>query len=142
MGLILLLLFVLTAALERLEGRPFVATRAGALLGRLLGARGLPGARLLEVSWLPGIGFRPAAQTWGELVLIVKGQESERLLAHEACHVRQFRRYTSLGLWLLYGGQWLAGLVRHRDLFLAYWTMGLEVEARAAEGEPLGAELA
>ncbi|CAN5442389.1 hypothetical protein BH24DEI1_BH24DEI1_08330 [soil metagenome] len=137
-GLFVLILLVAATTLERLEQRPFVATRMGELVAVVLGGiplrleEALP-YRLLEVRRLPGVGFRPAAQTWGELVLVVRGHGSARLLAHEACHVRQFQRLTSFGLWARYLGQWLGGLIRHRNLFLAYWTMGLEVEARAAE---------
>jgi hypothetical protein len=90
---------------------------------------------LYEVSWLPGIGFIPSGQTWGETVLVLKGRYHPRLEAHEACHVEQFRRLTSLGFLSLYAWQWLMGLLKYRDLYQAYWTMPLEVEARAAVDE-------
>lgn len=150
-------LFVLATWLERLHARPFVASLWGHLLARSLGATCLGASLdavrrsaspplsadaysdnalydyvLYEVSALPAVGFRAAGQTWGEVVLVVHGHASLRLLAHEACHVAQYRRLTSLGFWGLYLTQWLGGLVRRRDLFAAYWEIGLEAEARGA----------
>ena len=87
---------------------------------------------LVEVGWLPGVGFIPSGQTWGETILVLKGRHAQRLEAHEACHVEQFRRLTSLGFLGRYTLQWLTGLFRYRNLYQAYWKIPLEVEARAA----------
>ncbi len=132
------LLFVLASTLEHLT-RPFLATLTGRTFAYLLNARPLT-PHLYEVGALPAFGFRATAQTWGETVLVVRGYQTPRLLAHEAVHVAQFRRYTSLGFWLLYLGQWVYGLFRTRSLYRAYFEMGLEREARresvrAARGE-------
>ena len=129
-------LLLLATFYEHLTRRPFLASLTGRALGFFLGARPLETSEpytLLEVSRLPALGFRAAAQTWGEVVLVVKGCCTARLGAHEAAHVAQYRRYTSFGFWLLYVWQWLGGLITHRDLFKAYWGMGLEAEARACE---------
>ena len=129
-------LLLLATFYEHLTRRPFLASLTGRSLGFFLGARFIAEENsytLLEVSRLPALGFRAAAQTWGEVVLVVKGCHTARLGAHEAAHVAQYRRYTSVGFWLLYVWQWLGGLAAHRDLFKAYWETGLEREARAAE---------
>ena len=133
MGWVVLLL-LLVSSLEYLFARPFLATLTGRTFARLLKARPLTPRPLTphicEVDALPALGFRAVAQTWGETVLVVRGYPSPQLLAHEAVHTEQFRRYTSLGFWLLYLGQWLVGLVRTRNLYRAYYEMGLECEAR------------
>lgn len=136
-----LLLLLVAGALELVTARPFLATRAGVLLGLALGGARLK-AGLLEVPRLPAVGFRAAAQTWGETVLLdvsltapeLRGHPRlEGLMAHEACHVGQYRRLGSLGFWVRYLGEWVWGLVRTRDPFRAYWEMPLEQEARRAE---------
>lgn len=129
-----LLLLVLASGLEYLFGRPFLATLTGRAFAYLLQARLSERARLspsiYEVDALPALGFKAVAQTWGEVVLVVRGYQTPQLLAHEAVHTEQFRRYTSLGFWLLYLAQWLYGLVTTRSLYRAYFEMGLEREAR------------
>lgn len=128
-------LFALAATLERLTRRPSLATRWGALLAVCLGGRRLQN-HLYVVPRLPAVGFRAAAQTWGETVLVTKDlleRDHARTLAHEACHVAQYRRLTSLGFLLLYLAQWLRGLVTTRNAFRAYWEIPLEHEARRAE---------
>ncbi len=130
------LLFLTAVGLELLTQRPFLATRFGVLLGLLLGGKRLK-ADLYEVPRLPAVGFRAAAQTWGETVLVtpeaMKTSYTPRLLAHEARHVTQYRRLTSCGFWLVYVFQWLSGLFRTRNAFQAYLDIPLELEARAAE---------
>lgn len=136
-----LLLLLVATALELVTARPFLATRAGALFGLALGGARLEPQRF-GVPHLPAVGFRAAAQTWGETVLLdasltgaeLQGHPRLRgLLAHEACHVAQYRRLSSLGFWACYLGEWLWGLARTRDPFRAYWEMPLEREARRAE---------
>lgn len=131
-----LLLFLTAVGLEFLTRRPFLATRFGVLFGLLLGGRRL-NADLYEVPRLPAVGFRAAAQTWGETVLVtpesLETSYTPRLLEHEACHVAQYRRLTSFGFWLVYVLQWLRGLFRTRNAFQAYLDIPLELEARAAE---------
>ena len=129
------LLFALAVTLERLSGRPFLSTRWGVLLAFALRGRRL-GANLFLVSRLPAVGFRAAAQTWGETVLVTESVltgNPARTLAHEACHVAQYRRLTSFGFLLLYLAQWVWGLLRTRNAFRAYWEVALEHEARRAE---------
>lgn len=129
------LLFVLATLLERLTRRPFLATLWGALLARALRGRRLD-AHLFVVSGLPAVGFRAAAQTWGETVLVTEGvlaRDPARTLAHEACHVAQYRRLTTFGFLLLYFAGWLRGLLLTRNAFRAYWNISLEDEARRAE---------
>lgn len=128
------LLLVLAAVLEGLTQRPFLTTRVGTLLAVSLRGERL-GANLFVVPRLPAVGFQAAAQTWGETVLVTPGVlrgDHARTLAHEACHVAQYRRLTSFGFLLLYLGQWLRGFAVTRDAFGAYWTMPLELEARNA----------
>lgn len=129
------LLLVLAVTLEGLTQRPFLATRWGVLLAFLLRGRRLD-VNLYEVTRLPAVGFRAAAQTWGETVLVTKGllgrEGATRTLAHEACHVAQYRRLTSLGFLLVYFWGWLKGLVLTRSAFQAYWEIPLEAEARRA----------
>ena len=130
------LLFLTAVGLERLTQRPFLATRFGVLFGLALKGKRLD-AHFYEVPRLPAIGFRAAAQTWGETVLVtpesMRTSYTSKLLAHEACHVRQYRRLTSFGFWLVYVAQWLRGLFRTRNAFQAYLDIPLELEARAAE---------
>ncbi len=129
------LLFVLATFLERVTQRPFLATLWGVLLARSLRGRRLE-EHLFEVSRLPAVGFRAAAQTWGETVLIterVLGGDAARTLAHERCHVAQYRRLTSFGFLLLYLAQWVWGLLLTWNAFRAYWEIPLEYEARRAE---------
>ena len=132
-------LFVLAVGLEALTQRPFLATRFGATFGLFLGGRRL-GVHLYEVPVLPAFGFRAAAQTWGETVLVtpelVRHSQYAVTMAHEACHVAQYRRYTSFGFWLLYLWEWFVGLVRTQNFFRAYYDISLEKEARAAENQP------
>lgn len=128
------LLFLAAVGCERLTQRPFLATRWGVLLAYLLRGRRL-NAHLYEVPWLPAVGFRAAAQTWGETVLItpgLPGSDLKRTLLHEACHVEQYRRLTSFGFLLVYLWEWLRGLFVTRNAFGAYWRIPLEVEARRA----------
>ncbi len=125
-----LFLFGLAGGLEKLASRPFLATLTGRAFAYLLRAQ--PDERIYEVDALPAFGFKAVAQTWGETILIVKGYRSPQLLAHEAVHTEQFRRYTSVGFWLLYVAQWAYGLLRTRNLYRAYAEMGLEREARRA----------
>ena len=131
-----LTLFVLAIGLEALTQSPFLATRFGVLLAFFLRGRSLED-HLYEVSALPAFGFRAAAQTWGETILVIpellRHSQFTVTMAHEKCHVAQYRRYTSFGFWLLYGWEWLLGLARTRDLFLAYYDISLEKEARAAQ---------
>ena len=131
-----LLLFLTAVGLELLTRRPFLATRFGVLFGLVLNGKRLE-ADLYEVPWLPAVGFRAAAQTWGETVLVtpesMKTSYTPKLLEHEACHVRQYRHLTSFGFWLVYVAQWLNGLFRTRNAFQAYLDIPLELEARAAE---------
>jgi len=133
--LLVFLLLLLAAALERLTQRPFLATRTGETLALLLRGRRL-GAHLFEVPGLPAVGFRAAAQTWGETVLVTPGllahPRGARTLAHEACHVAQYRRLGSFGFWGVYLAGWLRGLVVTRSAFRAYWELPLEREARRA----------
>lgn len=134
------LLLLLAVALEAATKRPFLASLWGRLLGRALRGTVLPSG-VIVVSKLPAVGFQAAAQTWGETVLVIpdllRSPHAARTLAHEAVHVAQYRRLTSLGFWLVYLGQWLRGLWLYRDAFRAYWTIPLEKEARdAAEGRP------
>ncbi len=130
------MLLLAAVGLEHLTQRPFLATRFGVLFGLLLGGRRLK-PDLYEVPRLPAVGFRAAAQTWGETVLVTPESLGKsytlKLLAHEACHVTQYRRLTSFGFWLLYVAQWLRGLFRTRNAFQAYLDIPLELEARAAE---------
>ncbi len=126
---------LLATTLERLSERPFLSTRWGVLLVFAVRGRRLD-ANLFLVSRLPAVGFRAAAQTWGETVLItesVLGGGPARTLAHEACHVAQYRRLTSFGFLLLYLAQWVWGLLLTRNAFRAYWEISLEQEARRAE---------
>lgn len=130
------LLFLTAAGLERLTERPFLATRFGVLFGLSLNGK-RSDAHLYEVPRLPAVGFRAAAQTWGETVLVTPESLGKsytpKLLAHEACHVAQYRRLTSFGFWTVYVAQWLGGLFRTRNAFQAYVDIPLELEARAAE---------
>ena len=123
-------LLLIAVGLETLTQRPFLATCFGVLFGLSLGGRRLD-AHLYEVPALPAFGFRASAQTWGEMVFVTAGVSSATL-AHEACHVVQYRRLTSFGFWLRYAGEWFWGLVRTRDFFRAYYDISLEREARAA----------
>lgn len=128
-------LLAFATLLEKLTQRPFLATRMGALFALSLGGRRLD-AYLFEVPQLPAVGFRAAAQTWGETVLVTPGSlggaRGRQLIRHELCHVAQYRRLTSLGFWLLYVWQWLRSLIVTRNAFRAYWEMPLEREARSA----------
>lgn len=130
------LLFLTAGGLELLTHRPFLATRFGVLFGLALKGKRLK-ADLYEVPRLPAVGFRAAAQTWGETVLVtpesMRTSHTPKLLEHEACHVRQYCRLTSFGFWLVYVAQWLRGLFRTRNAFQAYLDIPLELEARAAE---------
>lgn len=136
--LLVFLLLLLAAALERLTQRPFLATRAGEVLARLLRGR-RSGAHLFVVPGLPAVGFRAVAQTWGETVLVVPElmvhERRAQTLAHEACHVAQYRRLGSFGFWGLYLAGWLRGLVVTRSALRAYWELPLEREARRAAEE-------
>ena len=130
------LLLLAAVGLEAATTRPFLATRFGVLFGLLLGGRRLD-QHLYRVPRLPAVGFRAAAQTWGETVLVtpesLDTSYTPKLLAHEACHVAQYRRLTSFGFWLVYVFGWLRGLFKTRNAFQAYLDIPLELEARAAE---------
>ena len=132
-------LVVVAVGLEALTQRPFLATRLGVLFGLSWGGKRLAEHRY-EVPVLPAFGFRAAAQTWGETVLVtpelLAHPQCAATLAHEACHVAQYRRCTSFGFWLRYLGEWLWGLARTRDLFRAYYDIGLEREARTTQFQP------
>jgi hypothetical protein len=128
------LLLLLAVGLETLTQRPFLATLWGRMLGGLLGGTAASSG-VIVVARLPAVGFRAAAQTWGDTVLVtpelMRASHAPRTLAHEACHVTQYRRLTSLGFWLVYLAQWVYGLVRYRNAFRAYWEIPLEREARS-----------
>lgn len=128
-------LVLLAVVLEAFSGRPFLATLWGRVMGAALSGRVLPSG-VVVVSWLPAVGFRAAAQTWGETVLVTpevtRGSHGARTLAHESAHVAQYRALTSFGFWLVYLGQWLRGLIVYRNVFQAYWEIPLERAARLA----------
>ena len=132
------ILVMVAVGLEALTQRPFLATCLGVLFGLGWGGKRLAEHRY-EVPVLPAFGFRAAAQTWGETVLVTPELLAQphcaATLAHEACHVAQYRRLTSFGFWLRYLGEWLWGLVRTSDLFRAYSEISLEKEARAAQAQ-------
>ena len=129
------LLLALEVLLERFLERPFLASLWGRSMARVLRGRRVSDD-LYEVPILPAVGFRAAAQTWGETVLVIPelgaSPEVAQILAHERCHVAQYRRLTSFGFWVTYLFAWLSGLLRYRNAFRAYWEIPLEVEARAA----------
>ena len=139
----LFLLLLLAVALEHRSKRPFLATLGGRGLALLLSAERLTEHRY-EVVDLPAIGFRAAAQTWGETVLVTRAlmasPNARTTLAHEAVHVRQYRELTSFGFWLAYLRGYVSGLWRYRNAFSAYWEIPLEVAARreadASDGAP------
>jgi hypothetical protein len=133
-----LILFGLAALLERLTGSPFVASFVGRLLARAYQGRLVPSLigghyAVYEVRAVPSLVPGMAAQTWGEVVLVRRGEHTLRLEAHEREHVLQYRRWTSLLFWLAYVACWLWGLVRYRDATRAYWQIPFEVAARRAE---------
>ena len=129
------LLLLLAVRLEALTRRPFLATLWGRMLGWLLGGKLVPSG-IVVVPRLPAVGFQAAAQTWGETVLVIPellvAPRAAQTLAHEAMHIAQYRRLTSVGFWLAYLVQWLGGLLRYRNAFRAYWELPLEREARSA----------
>ena len=82
-----------------------------------------PPVRLIVVPWL--IPRWARAQVWGRTILIRRGIDlTERLLAHELAHVRQWRKLGRCGFVWHYAGQ----LLRY-----GYFQNPLEVEARAGE---------
>lgn len=147
-GLFLLILIFLglVVGLERLSQRPLVATRLGKTVALLQRAKpaSYSGQAFYVTQELAAVGFKAAAQTWGEVILItptyLAHPRLEALLVHERAHVAQYQRLTSFGFWALYLLQWLKGLSRQDGLFLAYWQMGLEREARDAEETFLAAK--
>jgi hypothetical protein len=82
--------------------------------------------RLISVPWL--IPAWAQAQVWGNFILIRRGVTvTEKLLAHELAHVRQWQtRGLVPFLW-----HYLTGLIRY-----GYQDHPLELEARAAEHNP------
>lgn len=98
----------------------------------------LQGVRIRERSWLARIaalklGSRGAALVLGRTIHLHRISAfqfftNQRLLLHELCHVRQYRRYGLIGFLTRY--LWLS--LKH-----GYYNNPLEVEARAAEEEEI-----
>jgi hypothetical protein len=137
--LIILLCLASISLLERLSGRPVLATLVGLLLARLLG--GKPAMPLVgglyavyHVRMIPRLFGNMTGQAWGQVILIQEGMHTLPLELHERAHVQQYRCLTSLGFWCAYVGTWLWNLIRYRDALKAYWEIPLEIEARRAEG--------
>lgn len=81
------------------------------------------------------------AMTYGELILVVTPEIDSALLNHETTHVKQWRRYGTLGFMLRYYWQFLRELSKlilagnyDNLIYKAYYNITLEGEARANEG--------
>ena len=77
-------------------------------------------ARTTDGTTVAGRVMRPT------LIVVLEGHASERLVAHELCHVLQWYR-VGPAFPLVYAAQ---------SVLRGYRGMPLEVEARAAEGDP------
>lgn len=90
--------------------------------------------------WLrPFLASNVAAITLGRRIYVAAGyvrrsrQDVDRLLRHELVHVAQVNRYTLPLFLILYAGQFVRQLIRHRSFDAAYRAIPFEVEAYAAE---------
>lgn len=138
--------FLALATLTALEllTTPFIASGLGRLCGATLGARRAPSFlggryRILltgRFAFPLTLFMQPTAITFGTVILVREGNLSSSLERHEAVHVRQYRRFSSLGFWLIYLLCWLWNLLRFRDARLAYLHIPFEMAAhRAQHGE-------
>jgi hypothetical protein len=67
--------------------------------------------------------------TVGNLVIVRKGKASEYLLRHELVHVRQWRRFGTVGFLARYLGAYALGRLRRKGHHGAYLRIPLEIEA-------------
>ena len=74
--------------------------------------------------------FPVAAITLWPFIFIKKGYDNERLINHEAIHIRQYNELLVIGFALLYIYDWVVGLVRYRSFYVAYHFIRFEQEAR------------
>ena len=130
-----MILFLVALTLETLLGRPLLASILGRAVALTLRARRAPSLlggryRVYRAKRLPR-GLH--ALTLGEVVLVREGRHTARLELHERCHVKQYRYWTSLPFFVLYGCEWLYGLARYRHPWEAYYRVHFEVGARKAE---------
>ena len=85
------------------------------------------GYRLWEGGPVPR---RAAGITLGSLVIVRRGlADDEHLLRHELVHVRQWRRYGSVGFLVRYLGSYLVWRLRRKGHDGAYRRIPLEIEA-------------
>lgn len=67
--------------------------------------------------------------TLGSLVIVREGKDTPYLLRHEQVHVRQWRRYGTVGFALRYLGSYLLWRLRRKGHKGAYRRIPLEIEA-------------
>jgi heme A synthase len=71
-------------------------------------------------------------------LIVKRGREqyiTDRVLRHEAIHARQQKELLVVGFLIVYIVLWIAGLVKYRDLELAYKGHPMELEAYTNEGD-------
>jgi hypothetical protein len=69
------------------------------------------------------------ALTVGSLVIVRRGKESPYLLRHEMVHVRQWRRFGTVGYGARYAGSYLGWRLRGKDHRSAAMRIPMEIEA-------------
>ena len=67
--------------------------------------------------------------TIGSLIIVRKGAASPYLIAHEAVHVEQWKRYGRIGFILRYAGSYLRWRLRGKTHRAAYLRIPQEIEA-------------
>lgn len=86
-------------------------------------------ARLKTARWLPP---QADAMTLGNTIYVRPGhQDSDRLIAHELVHVRQWAELGRVGFLARYLSSYFRNLARLRNHMAAYRSIPLEEEARA-----------
>ena len=92
---------------------------------------------IIRNSKIPGLikWLDVAAITIGPLIFVAPGHANERVMHHEAIHVRQGKELLYLGFWLLYLFYFLQGYLSGLKVAEAYRAIPFEREARAHEAD-------
>jgi hypothetical protein len=78
---------------------------------------------------LASIFFRVGAITLWPFIFIRKDCDTAQLVNHEMIHIKQCNELLVIGQYLLYGWDFVVGLIKYRNVYKAYRRVRFEQEA-------------